>query len=77
MPGPGTRVSVRPGEWKPGPDGDGHTYHDIVIVSVHQGVGGRCPRCRTAARCREWAEAFGQLVAHDAMLLEPTSRGLP
>ncbi|MCG5470916.1 hypothetical protein LADH09A_004888 [Micromonospora sp. LAH09] len=36
MPGPGTRLSVRPGEWKPGPDGDGHTYHDIVVVSVHE-----------------------------------------
>lgn len=34
----------------------------------HQGVGGRCPRCRTVARCREWAEAFGQLIAYDLPL---------
>ncbi|MEU1363185.1 hypothetical protein ABZ356_25450 [Micromonospora zamorensis] len=36
MPAPGARVTVRPGEWKPGPDGEGHTYHDIVVVSVHE-----------------------------------------
>ena len=31
----------------------------------HQAVDGRCPRCRTRGRCWEWANAFGQLVAHD------------
>ncbi|MFI6783281.1 hypothetical protein [Micromonospora sp. NPDC050276] len=36
----------------------------------HQGVKGRCPRCRTAARCWEWAEAFGQLTVHDLLLPE-------
>ncbi|MFG1884010.1 hypothetical protein [Micromonospora sp. NPDC049102] len=34
----------------------------------HQAVNGRCPRCNTQGRCWEWAEAFGQLVAHDLLL---------
>ncbi|MBQ0906961.1 hypothetical protein [Micromonospora sp. U21] len=37
-------------------------------LTEHQAVERRCPRCRTPGRCREWAEAFGQLVAHDLLL---------
>ncbi|MGC4770825.1 hypothetical protein ACLQ25_17855 [Micromonospora sp. DT44] len=37
-------------------------------LAEHQGVDGRCPVCRVRSRCREWAEAFGQLVAHDLLL---------
>ncbi|MET8254780.1 hypothetical protein [Micromonospora sp. NPDC005197] len=36
MPGPGTRMSVRPTEWQPSPGIEGQTHHDIVIVSVHE-----------------------------------------
>ncbi|MCX5066875.1 hypothetical protein OOJ91_13570 [Micromonospora lupini] len=36
MPGPGARVSVRPTEWQSSPGIEGQTYHDIVIVSVHE-----------------------------------------
>ncbi|MET7949195.1 hypothetical protein [Micromonospora sp. NPDC005324] len=36
MPIPGTRLSVRPGEWQTAPGQPGHTYHDIRIVSVHE-----------------------------------------
>ncbi|MEK8108629.1 hypothetical protein NKG94_34335 [Micromonospora sp. M12] len=46
-------------------------------LAEHQGVNGRCPRCHTAARCWEWAEAFGQLVAHDSMVLRPVREGSP
>jgi hypothetical protein len=36
MPGPGARVSVRPGEWQLSPGIEGHTCHDIRIVSIHE-----------------------------------------
>jgi hypothetical protein len=35
MPTPGTRLSIRAGEWLIGPGQPGHTYHDLRIVSVH------------------------------------------
>ncbi|MET8043698.1 hypothetical protein ABZU25_22890 [Micromonospora sp. NPDC005215] len=35
MPTPGTRVSVRAGEWQTAPGVDAHTSHVIDIVSVH------------------------------------------
>ncbi|MET7949196.1 hypothetical protein [Micromonospora sp. NPDC005324] len=34
-------------------------------VHEHQAVDGQCPICKTGPRCRVWADAFGQLVAHD------------
>lgn len=34
-PAAGTRVSVRPTQWQPSPGIEGQTFHDIVIVSVH------------------------------------------
>ncbi|MCX5066876.1 hypothetical protein OOJ91_13575 [Micromonospora lupini] len=37
-------------------------------LAEHQAVDGRCPRCNKQGRCWEWAEAFGQLVAHDLLL---------
>lgn len=36
MPTPGTRVSVRAGEWQTAPGVNAHTRHDIVIVRVHK-----------------------------------------
>ncbi|MFG1883319.1 DUF397 domain-containing protein [Micromonospora sp. NPDC049102] len=40
-------------------------------ITTHQPLDGRCPRCGTRGRCWSWAQAFGQLVAHDLWHLGP------
>ncbi|MGC4771715.1 DUF397 domain-containing protein [Micromonospora sp. DT44] len=40
-------------------------------IIAHRPVDGRCPHCRTRGRCWLWADAFGQLVAHDLWHLGP------
>lgn len=37
-------------------------------LSAHQQMDGGCPKCGTRGRCRPWAEAFSELVAHDLLL---------
>ncbi|MDM4722557.1 hypothetical protein QTQ03_24290 [Micromonospora sp. WMMA1363] len=35
---------------------------------------GRCPVCGTAKRCWPWADAYGELVAHDLLHLSQPPR---
>ncbi|MDM4718443.1 hypothetical protein QTQ03_20480 [Micromonospora sp. WMMA1363] len=40
-------------------------------LAEHRQRDGRCPVCGTEKRCWPWADAFGELVAHDLLRLGP------
>ncbi|GAA2195021.1 hypothetical protein [Micromonospora lupini] len=70
----GVRVSVRPTEWQPSPGIEGQTYHDIVIVSVHDShdprfawVYGHGPDCSWESSDCTAAFCFEVLVSVDVL----------